>query len=154
MASHCYVHQTFCFATFYVSSAEAPRGWGRWIGEKRRCGWDDGRSPRAFFSPLPSLRTAYTAKEHKRGKEHERFSAEESATSSLPLPSPSWFSRKIRIQIIRENFTENTAISETCSETPKKACNTNENICRCCSFNDPINTYGYICSKCFRQIKG
>ena len=28
-----------------VSSAEAPTGWGRWIGEKkRRCVWDDGRT--------------------------------------------------------------------------------------------------------------
>ena len=66
-----------CCGLASLSSAEAPRGWGRWIGEKkegalgttrRRKGKEplfslspSQRSPCAFFYPLPSLQTAYTA---------------------------------------------------------------------------------------------
>ena len=39
-------------------------------GKKRR--FPSQRYPRALFSPLPSLRTTYTANEHERGKERER----------------------------------------------------------------------------------
>ena len=63
MANHCIVT---------LSSAEAPRGWERWIGKKEGARGTTGRgksqrSPRAFFFPLPSPRTAYTAKKHERG---------------------------------------------------------------------------------------
>ena len=37
---------------------------------------------------------------------------------------------------IQESFAKITAISET----DCLACNTNAKICRCCSFDDPINT--------------
>ena len=41
-----------CDTPISLSSAEAPRGWGRWIGEKRRCPCDD-TFPARFLLPSP-----------------------------------------------------------------------------------------------------
>ena len=42
-----------CLHPIPLSSAEATRGWGRWIEEKRRCAWDDGKT----LSPASKLPT-------------------------------------------------------------------------------------------------
>ena len=67
---------------------------------------------------------------------------------------------------IQGSFAKITTISKTGSKTLKNACNTNENICRRCCFDDPVNTahrlVRKICrkaifnlkKKCFRQIIG
>ena len=45
-----------------LSSAEAPRGWGRWIGKKTRCAWDDGKTERRGASLLSSPFPAFPAR--------------------------------------------------------------------------------------------
>ena len=59
-----------------------------------------------------------------------------------------------RTKNIKESFGKITAISETGSETPKKACNASKNICCCCTFHDRINTVltGILVWKICRKI--